>query len=154
MAKVSFQISNLHHKEWFIVVLLPHIHIPLMQQNIMSQIEALELAMKLESSPIGETSEGMMQIQQQLSEIMLQLSEIKKEKSLQEEFQCTRCRSEGHHKDNFLMFMNYVTAGALNPVNTQGIPQCRIFQTRGRQLEECLYLQNILSAPTSLYCKF
>ena len=25
MAKVSFQMSDVHHKEWFIVALLPHI---------------------------------------------------------------------------------------------------------------------------------
>ena len=34
MAKVSFQMSDVQHKEWFIVVLLPHIQGPLMQQNI------------------------------------------------------------------------------------------------------------------------
>ena len=54
MAKVSFQMSDLQHKEWFISVLLPHIQGPLMQQNIESQTEALELAMKLEAFPIGD----------------------------------------------------------------------------------------------------
>ena len=52
------------------------------------------------------------------------------------------------------MLMNYVTAGAPNPLNKQGMPWCTIFQTRGHKSEECLYLQNILSAPASLYCKF
>ena len=32
MAKVSFQISDMQHKEWFIAALLPHIRGPLMQQ--------------------------------------------------------------------------------------------------------------------------
>ena len=31
MAKVSFQMSDVQHKEWFIFVLLPHIQAPLMQ---------------------------------------------------------------------------------------------------------------------------
>ena len=33
-----------------------------MQQNIVSQIEALEIAMNLEASPIGDIGSGMMQI--------------------------------------------------------------------------------------------
>ena len=37
MAKVSFQMSDVHHKEWFIATLLPHIQGPLMHQNIESQ---------------------------------------------------------------------------------------------------------------------
>ena len=39
-------------------------------------------------------------------------------------------------------------------MNTQGMSWCRICQTRGHNLEEFLYLQNIVSTPTSLYCKF
>ena len=62
MAKVSFQMSDVQQKEWFIVSLLPHIQIPLMQQNIVLQTEALKLAMKLGSSPIGEIGTRVMQI--------------------------------------------------------------------------------------------
>ena len=62
MAKVSFQMSDVQHKEWFITTILPHIRGPLMQQNILSQTEVLELAMKLESSPIDDGGIGMMQI--------------------------------------------------------------------------------------------
>ena len=60
MVKVRFQMSDVQHKEWFIASLLPHIHGPLMQQNIESQIEALDLAMKLEASPIGDGVTGML----------------------------------------------------------------------------------------------
>ena len=63
MAKVSFPMSDMQHKEWFIVALLPHIRGPLMQQNIVTQTEALELAMMLEASHIGDGSTGMIQIQ-------------------------------------------------------------------------------------------
>ena len=55
--------SDVHHKEWFIVALLLHIQIPLMQQNIVSQAEALKIAMKLESLLIRDNGMGMMQIQ-------------------------------------------------------------------------------------------
>ena len=51
--------SDVQHKEWFIVALVSHIRQPLMQQKIVTQNEALEMAMKLEASPIGETAVGM-----------------------------------------------------------------------------------------------
>ena len=50
--------------------------------------------------------------------------------------------------------MNYVVVGSLDPINTEGMPWCRICQTRGHRSEECLYLQNIVSALASSYCKF
>ena len=62
MAKISFQMSDLQHKEWFIVALLSHNRAPLMQEKIVSQTEALELAMKLESLLIRDVGTGMMQI--------------------------------------------------------------------------------------------
>ena len=62
MAKVSFQMSYVQQKECFIVALLPHIQTPLMQHNIVSWIEDLEIAMKLEASPVGDIGLGIMQI--------------------------------------------------------------------------------------------
>jgi hypothetical protein len=55
IGRLNFQIPDDQNKEWFIVSLLPHIRFPLMQQNIASQAEALEITMKLESSPMGES---------------------------------------------------------------------------------------------------
>ena len=62
MAKVRFQMSNMQHKEWFIVALMLYIRRPLMQQKIATQMEALELEMKLADSPIGDGATGMIQI--------------------------------------------------------------------------------------------
>ena len=67
MAKASFQMSNVQHKEWFIAALLPHIRGPLMHQKIAMQMEELELEMKLEDSPIGDGAIEMIQIQSQLA---------------------------------------------------------------------------------------
>ena len=80
MAKVSFQMPDVQHKECFIAAMLPHICVPLMQQKIVSQIEAHDLAMKLKSSWVGEINMGMMQIQLHLPNIMLQIQDIKKGK--------------------------------------------------------------------------
>ena len=97
-----------------------------MQQKLVSQIEALEIAMKLESSSVGDTGSRMIQIESQLANLTVQLQDIKRGKEVQEELWCTRCQTEGHHKDNFSMLMNYVAVGAPNPINTRGMPWCRI----------------------------
>ena len=110
--------------------------------------------MKLEASPIGDIVLGMMQIQSQLANIMVQLEDIKRGKEVQEKLWCTRCIIDGNHKENFSALMNYVAAGASNPLNIQGMPWCRICQTRGHKYKECMYLQKIVSTPDSLYCKF
>ena len=65
--QVSFEFAPLQHKEWFIAALLPHIRLPFMQQRLRTQDEALEMAMKLEASPLAETSTGMENLQNQLS---------------------------------------------------------------------------------------
>ena len=80
MARVIFKMSDVQHKEWFIAALVLHIRQPLMQQKIMTWNEALEMVMKLEASPIGETAVGINQIQAQLANLTLQLQDIKKEK--------------------------------------------------------------------------
>ena len=69
--------SDVQHKEWFIVALVSHIRMPLMQQNIVSQTEALEIAMKLEASLVGKMGVGMNQIQSQLVNLTIQLWDIK-----------------------------------------------------------------------------
>ena len=60
-----------------------------MQQNIATQTEALELAMKLEASPIGDGATGMIQIQSQLANLTIQLQDIKRGKEVQEDLWCT-----------------------------------------------------------------
>jgi hypothetical protein len=68
---LSFHIPDEQNKEWFIVSLLPHIKVPLMQYKIASQAEALEIAMKLESNPMVESNLGMSQILSQLTSLSL-----------------------------------------------------------------------------------
>ena len=136
------------------VSLLPHTGTSLMQENIVSQIEALEIAMKLESSLVRDIASGIMQIQSQLANLMVRLQDIKRGKEVPEEIWCTICKTDGHHKGNFSALMNYVSAGSPNTLNTQGMPCCRVCQTRGYKSKEFLYLQKIVSAPTSMYCKF
>ena len=80
-------------------MLVPHIRKLLMQQKIATQSEALEITMKLEASPIGETAVEMNQIQEQLANLTLQLQDIKKDKEYHDNLWCTRCHAGGHTKD-------------------------------------------------------
>ena len=59
MERFNFEMSDIHHKEWFIATLLSHIRLPLMQEKIATQSEALEIAMKLEASLVGENAVAM-----------------------------------------------------------------------------------------------
>ena len=61
MGRLTFHILDQQHKEWFIARLVPHIHRPLIQQKVASHPEALEIAMKLESSLMGD-NRGMEQV--------------------------------------------------------------------------------------------
>ena len=134
--------------------LVPHINMPLMQQKFLTQSEALEIAMKLQASPVSETGVGMNQIQSQLANMTIQLQDIKKGKEIHEELWCTRCHMKGHHKDQCSDFCDYLLLGAPNPLSHGGIPWCRICQTRGQQHKECLYLKKVVSNPANLFCNF
>jgi hypothetical protein len=65
-----------------------------MQQKITLQAEALEISMKLESTPLGESSSGMSQILSQLTSLSLQVKDMKKDegKDKREYIQCIRCK--------------------------------------------------------------
>ena len=59
-----------------------------MQQKVADQQEPLEIAMKLETAPVGDNF-GIAQIQAQLAEMALELRDMKKGKSIREEVWCT-----------------------------------------------------------------
>jgi hypothetical protein len=115
---LSFQIPDEQNKEWFISSLLPHIRVPLMQQKVASQDKALEITMKLESTPMGESNSGMSQILSQLTSLSLQVEDMKKDKGKykRDEIWCIRCKSEGHNKENYPIFHEYLASRALSPL--------------------------------------
>ena len=73
MDKGRFRMSDVQHKEWIITTLMPHIRMPLLQENIATKNQAMEIAMKLEASPVSETRMGINQIQLQLVSLAIQL---------------------------------------------------------------------------------
>ena len=91
--QVSFEFAPEQHKEWFIAALLPHIRLSLMQQKLQMQDDALEMAMKLQASPLAETSTGMTTLQNQLANLTLKLHELKKGKEVAQEIWCVKCKA-------------------------------------------------------------
>ncbi len=60
--------------------------------------------MKLEASPVRETSLGMAQIMTRVANLTLQLNDIKKGKEIREEVWCTKFKLKSHHKDQCPLF--------------------------------------------------
>jgi hypothetical protein len=115
MGRLTFQIPDQEHQEWFIGGLLPHIHRLLIQKMIALQPDALEIAMKLESSLVGDSG-GMAQVKMYLDALNIQLEEIKKGNKKCEQVWHTKCRTEGHHKDECPTFLQYLETRVSNPL--------------------------------------
>ena len=86
--------------------------------------------MKLETTPVEDNS-GIAQIQAQLAEMALELRDMKKGKSICKEVWCTRCRTEGHDKEQCPALRNYLNIGAPNPFNPN-VLYCEIYKTTGQ----------------------
>jgi hypothetical protein len=73
--------------------------------------------MKLESSPMGESNLGMSQILSQLTSLSLQVEDMKKDKGKdkREDIWCVRCRSEGHDKEKYPLFHEYLASRSSKP---------------------------------------
>jgi hypothetical protein len=126
-----------------------------MQQKIASQAEALEITMKLESTPMGESSSGMSQILSQLTSLSLQVEDMKKDKGKdkREDIWCIRCKSEGHDKEHCPLFHEYLASGAPSPLKQVTLPWCEVCRNRHRP-GECYYMQKYVQTPTNIYCTF
>jgi hypothetical protein len=56
----------------------------------------------------------------QLSALTIQLVEMTKGKEKQDKVWCTKCRIQGHNKDEFSTFMQYLVIGEPNPLPRGG----------------------------------
>ena len=124
-----------------------------MQQKVADQQEALEIAMKLETAPVGDDS-GIAQIQAQLAAMSLELREMKKGKPDREEIWCMQCRTEGHDKERCPLVNKYLQTGAPNPFPPQ-VLYCELCRMTGQHRpENCYLLQRYGQGPKNSYCNF
>jgi len=64
----------------------------------------------------------------------------------------TKCRTEGHHKDEYPTFMQYLATGAPNPLPGGGY--CDICKKCGHHPTEFPLLHKYQSTPRNLFCNF
>jgi Tfp pilus assembly protein PilN len=111
-----------HHREWLIARLLPHIQFLLTEQKVMTQVEVVEIVMHLEDTPRGiEKSVGLAQVQLQLANQMIQLQDMANTKVIHEHVWCTTCRYEDHHQDECPVLPNYVASVHFHLENQNGV---------------------------------
>ena len=108
-----------------------------MQQKIATQSKALETAMKLEASPVGEYAAEMNQIQVQFSNLMQQLQDIKKAKEYCDDIWFTHFHTSKHTKDTCPTFWNYLLSRAPSLLSGVGAPWCHIFQVYRHSHKNC-----------------
>jgi hypothetical protein len=126
-----------------------------MQQKVALQAEALDIAMKLEATLVGESSPGMSQILNQLPSLYLQVEDMKKDKGKEkrEDIWCIRWKSEGHDKEHCSLFNEYLASRAPNPLKQDTLPWCEVCINRHRP-GECHYMHKYVQTPTNLYFTF
>jgi len=108
--------------------------------------------MKLESIPMAESNSVMSQILIQLTSLSLQVEDMKKDKGKykREDTWCIKCKLEGHDKENFPMFHEYLASGASCPLKRVTLPWCEVCRNRHRP-GECYYMKKYIQTPTNLY---
>jgi hypothetical protein len=84
--------------------------------------------MKLESSPMGDSSSSMSQILSQLTSLSLQAEDMKKDKGKykREDNRCIIRKSKCHDKEKCPLFHEYLDSGALSPLKQVTLPWCKV----------------------------
>jgi hypothetical protein len=84
--------------------------------------------------------------------LTIQLVDITKGKEKWEQIWCTKCRTEGHHKDECPTFAEYMAAEAPNPLPRGGY--CEICNKWGHNLHDFPLLQKYQSTSRNLFYAF
>lgn len=73
-------LTDAQHCVLFVASLTPHIRMALSQQNISTQVEALETTMRLHETPILDLGLGVQQVHAQLQNLSLEMQSLKQER--------------------------------------------------------------------------
>lgn len=73
--------------------------------------------MRLHETPIQDPGLGVQQVHKQLQNLCLEMQGLKQDmkpwSEACEEVWCIKCKGQGHDKDHYLVFMNYLAEGGL-----------------------------------------
>ena len=75
--EANMMLTDAHHCAWFVASLTPHLRMALSQQKLSTQVEALEMSMRLHVSPIQDPGLGVQQINTQLQNLCLEMQSLK-----------------------------------------------------------------------------
>ena len=75
-----------------------------------------------------------------------------KAKETREEVWCTKCKTEGHSKEHYPVFVEYLSSGEPNPLPQAQGPWCEIYRKNGHKPQECYLLQKYVQTPKTLFC--
>ena len=123
--------------------------------------------MRLHETLIQDPGLGVQQIQAQIQNLCLEMKNLKKEQvprsEVQDEVWCIRCRSQGHDKYHYPIFLNYVVMRGPTPLQleAQAGPStttplwCTICHVGGKHnTDNCHLLPKFNQTPQQLFCTF
>ena len=155
------------HHTWFVASLTPHLRYVLSQQRLTFRAEALEVVMRLHETLIQDPNMGVQKIHAQLKNLCLKMQSLKQDKiacpEAHKEVWCVKCKGQGHDKDHFPVFTNYMVGGGpmpLRPKAQEGLSTmptlwCVICQIRGKHgTNNCHLLQKYTQSSQHLFCNF
>lgn len=164
--EANINLTNGQHREWFVVSLLPHPRVALSQQKIGTQEEALKIAMILHKTLIQDV-ERVQNIDAELQNICLEFQSLKKDRAthleMREEVWCLKCKSQGHDKDHYPVFVNYVVGRGPMPIRLEAqvgpsigpALWCTIYQVVGKHVKDnCHLLQKFVQTSQQLFYNF
>lgn len=137
-------LTNGKHLKWFVASLLPHLRVVLSLQKIGTQVKYLEIMLRFHETPMQDANLRVQQIHAQLQNLCREIHIIKKDRrtrpKVREEVWCLNCKGQGHDKDHYLVFTNYVAAGGRMPLRLEApvgpssrlVLWCAIFQVVGK----------------------
>lgn len=121
--EANITMMDVQHNMWFVTSLTPHLRMVLSQQKISTQFEASEVAMRLHETPIQDLGLGVQQIHVQLQNLCLEMQSMNQERAswskARAEAGCTKCKSQGHDKDHYPVFANYLVGGGPMPLKLE-----------------------------------
>ena len=91
-------------------------------------------------------------MKEDLNKLTFQLNQ-NKNKYKRELVLCTTCRIEGHHKNEFPTFMQYMETGLPNPFPSGGL-WCDIYKKQGHDPYHYPMMKKYHIVPKSSYCNF
>jgi len=117
--KANMTLTDGQHCDWFVASLTLLLWNTLSQQRLTTQVEALEVTMRLHKTLIQDPKLGVQHIHAQLKNLCLEMQSLKQDKTtrpqVRDEVWYVKCKGQGHDKDHCPVFANYLVGGGPMP---------------------------------------